>query len=454
MIDIENLARFDAEQSVLGSCLIDNEAIDKVSFLECGDFYSRQHQVIFKKILEMHSKGDAIDAITISESFNDDELENIGGFAYLIEVSKNTPSARNAVAYADIVRDMSSRRKAIIAMQNSIEQLCDLRCKSVSVVSELEDELDKTFISAAEADVLTVNQLIDMSIKEMEYSQSNARSGISSGIKEIDQRLGYRLIAFGEITVLGGLSKNGKTLTANTILARAGYQGNESAHVFSIEMPAIGMFNGIISAMSGIPSNFYDRQEFYSRVFPGEYDLMMAKWGTAAQELNQSGRVTIDGTKQVDADYICANMKKQFAIHRNNGKRLRLVVIDHLHRMDYKTGGQPLTYAIRDAVRKIKNTASELGIAVVALCQLRNDAEGKDPTSFYILDSSAVRHEMQAFIGTRIFRQDGGTYFGIYGDSQRYGDMDTLQKPAYMKLQGGVLRSLKDGEYFTPEKTE
>ena len=310
-------------------------------------------------------------------------------------------------------------------------------------------------MSAADSDILTVEELIELTMDEMDFSSVNTRTGLSSGIKEIDDRLGYKMLAFGEVTALGALSKNGKTLTANTILARAGYQEGETAHVFSIEMPAVGMFNGIISAMSGVPNNFYARQDFYHKMYgTDEYTKMVNRWGASAQELNNSNRITIDSKKQVDADYICANMKKQFAIHRNNGKRLRLVVIDHIHRMEYKADGGPLTYAIRDSMRKIKNTAAELDVAVVALCQLNNAADGKDPTSFHILDSSSVRHEMQAFIGTRLFRQDGGTYFGIYGDSQRYGDMDTQNIPAYMKLTGGVLRSLGEGEYFTPKQDE
>ena len=65
--------------------------------------------------------------------------------------------------------------------------------------------------------------------------------------KRLTTALGYKALAFGEVTALGALSKNGKTLTANTILARAGYQDGETAHVFSIEMPAVGMFNGIVS---------------------------------------------------------------------------------------------------------------------------------------------------------------------------------------------------------------
>lgn len=451
---VDNLVRYDAEQSVIGAAIIDNESFSKISFIEPKDFYAPQHKQIFSKISEMLKSGKVVDLITLAESFNDDDLDCVGGFSYLAEIVKNTPSARNVVAYADIVKDMSNRRKVVESMNLAIEKLCDLSEGTVGTITELESVLDKTLVSAADSDILTVDDLIGMTVDEMETSMMSNRTGLSTGIDEIDERLGYKYLAFGEVTALGALSKNGKTLTANTILARAKYEENETAHVFSIEMPAIGMFNSIVSAMSGVPSNFYARQDFYHKAYGREFDSMVSKWGMAAQELKDTSRVTIDGKKEVDADYICANMKKQFAIHRNNGKRLRLVVIDHIHRMNYKTNGQPLTYAIRDAMRKIKNTAAELDIAVLALCQLNNVAEGKDPTSFHILDSSSVRHEMQAFIGTRLFRQDGGTYFGIYGDSQRYGDMETRITPAYMKLVMGVLRPMPQGESFTPKKEE
>ncbi|AUR86965.1 DNA helicase [Vibrio phage 1.091.O._10N.286.52.B12] len=452
---MENLTRFDAEQAVLGAILIDNEAFDKISFLAADEFFAMQHKILFSRIANMIGEGKSVDPTILLGSFNDSDLDSVGGIAYIADIVRNTGTARNVVHYADIVKDMAGRRKAVVSMQQAINKIKDVSESAVGTIAELEDLLDKTIISAADSDILTVDELIEMTMDEMDRSSVNSRTGLSSGIQEIDDRLGYKLLAFGEVTALGALSKNGKTLTANTILARAGYQEGETAHVFSIEMPAIGMFNGIVSAMSGVPNNFYARQDFYHKMYgTDEYTKMVNRWGASAQELNNSNRITIDSKKQVDADYICSNMKKQFAIHRNNGKRLRLVVIDHIHRMEYKTNGQPLTYAIRDAMRKIKNTAAELDIAVVALCQLNNSADGKDPTSFHILDSSSVRHEMQAFIGTRLFRQDGGTFFGIYGDSQRYGDMDTQNTPAYMKLTGGVLRSLGEGEYFTPQQTE
>ena len=107
---------------------------------------------------------------------------------------------------------------------------------------------------------------------EMERSNQSIRTGISTGIEEMDCQLGYKKLAFGEITFLGGQSKNGKTTFANTVVARCELLENEVAHIFSIEMPAAGMFNGIVSAMSGVPSDFYCRQSFYHEVAPQYFD--------------------------------------------------------------------------------------------------------------------------------------------------------------------------------------
>lgn len=229
---VDNLVRYDAEQSVIGAAIIDNESFSKISFIEPKDFYAPQHKQIFSKISEMLKSGKVVDLITLAESFNDDDLECVGGFSYLAEIVKNTPSVRNVVAYADIVKDMSNRRKVVESMNVAIEKLCNLSEGTVSTITELESVLDKTLVSAADSDILTVDDLIGMTVDEMEASMMSNRTGLSTGIDEIDERLGYKYLAFGEVTALGALSKNGKTLTANTILARAKYEENETAHVF------------------------------------------------------------------------------------------------------------------------------------------------------------------------------------------------------------------------------
>ena len=154
-------------------------------------------------------------------------------------------------------------------------------------------------------------------------------------------------------------------------------------------------------------------------------------------------------------DYICSEMRKQHAIAKQNGKDLSLVVIDHLHRLDFKSGNEPRTYAMRSALRMLKNTASDLGIAVLLLGQLNEQHADKDPTAFHILDTSGARHEIQCFIGTRIFRDNGKTYFGLYSDAHRYADDRTVFKPQFMRMISGVIKPLPDEEkYWTPKESE
>lgn len=430
----------EAEQAVISSAIEDSSCIDKISFLSPGDFYVNMHREIFEIIKAENDKGNPIDLAIIAPMITDE----MGGMAYLADMVKQKSTPRNVVAYANAVLDNSIRRSAIERLSSCVSNMYDHRNNFLLEIAEAEDFVSKQIARKSDNDVLTIDQLVDMSVDEMERSQTSIRSGISTGIPEIDERLGDSYLALGEITVLGALSKNGKTLFANTITARMELLDNEVGHIFSIEMPSAMMFNAIVSARTGVPANFYRKQDWYQNKFPQEYDSWMMRWGAAAQELRESRKFSIDGAKEVDADYICAGMRKQAALAKNAGKVLRYVMIDHLHRMNFHNGTGPMTYAIRDAVRKIKNTASELGIAVLLLAQLNNRAEDKDPTSFHILDSSSVRHELQAFIGTRLFRENGNTYFGVYADSQRFADMDTKTYPAYMLLAGGVLRSLPD----------
>lgn len=438
------------EQSVLGSVILDSSCLDKIGYIKPEDFYLREHSSIFEIMLSYHNDGKAIDAVTLSADVGD----NLGGYAYLIDLMRCVGSVRNVVAYADKVLDYSVRRKAIAEMQSCIDSMCDSSSDYMSELSNCENNINTQIGRKSTGLVMTIDELIDQSVNEMEKSNQVIRTGVKTGIPEIDERLGYNNIAFGEITVFGGLSKNGKTLFVNTAIARMDLQDDEVAHVFSVEMSSAQMFNGIISARTGVPANFYARQAYYQQYYSEYYAEWMAKWGEAATELRESRKFNIDGTKQVDADYICSQMRKQSALARNSGKKLRVVVLDHFHRMDFHSGNGPMTYAMRDSVRKLKNTAADLGVALIVLAQLRNDAQDKDPTSFHILDTSALRHELQCFVGFRMFREDGNTFFGVYTDSHRYADMDTKFDPAYVMLVGGVINSLPSGmENWKPKLT-
>ncbi len=452
-MDIIPVHSIESEQLIIGHLLLNYTSFERVSFLKAEDFYSRPHRFYFSKMIELADKGQAYDMVVFAEEMTSQELNDCGGFAYLAEMAKHSFTLPELIVpHADRIKGFAMRRNAIRAMQEAIDQLSENSNDAMGVLASVSDSIDKALVSVSKSDSLTVQDLIEQSIDEMEKSMQGHRVGVESGIPEIDERLGYKFLAFGELTVFGALSGNGKTLTANTIASRAKLIDNECMHIFSSEMPSVGMFNGIISAgANNVPSNLYNREPMYRKINSPGTDEMIARWGAEANRLLEEDRITIDGENCIDADYVVANIRKQYAIARNKGKRLRLVFLDHFHRMDFNASGQNMTYAMRDAARKLKNVAAELDIALVVLAQLNNKSEKEKPSSFHILDTSSLRHEMQAFIGTRVYRQNGGTYIGIYPDPKRYCDMYTKVEPVYMKLVGGVMRSLAEGEYFTPE---
>jgi len=440
----------EAEKAVIASLLEDSTLITRLDFLNPGDFYLMAHKEMYELMLAEHEAGNAFDLYLIGGKVT----EEMGGIAYFADIVKMNPSTANMVSYARRVVELAIRRDSIKAYQETIDALYNHRNDYISEMAAASDVIDKNMCRLSVGNNLTVDDLIEQSLGAMEYSLSEVKTGVSTGIPEVDARLGYQQLAIGEITIIGAPSKNGKTLFANTIAARCELEENEHCHIFSIEMPALGMFNGIVSAMSGVPGNFYARQAYYHRVMPQKYDEWMARWGAAATELKTSGKITIDDKKDVTMQYICAEMRKQHQLLANQGKVLRVVFIDHAHRISYDTSKKPMTYAMGDDAKLLKNTASDLGVAVVLLAQINENAKERNPTSYDILDTSRLRHEMQAFIGLRIHRENGATYFGIYTDKDglRYADHETQFHPAYMQLIGGVVKPMPEGmENFVPQ---
>ena len=443
-----------AEQAVLGCLISDEDVSGKISFLQAKHFNTTTHRKVFEAIEGMIEKGIEVSLISL-DNYMGDDVEDVGGFSYLVELCKNAPGRNSVVPYADIIVDSFQRKEITTLMVECTERLKNTKESLVDVLSVLSEKVDSLISSASKSDVLTIDELIDKSLDEMESSNAGVRRGIKTGIPELDDRLGYRDMASGEVTVVTALSKNGKTLLANTIVSRCELVENEVGHVFSVEMTDVDMFNAMVSARTGVPANFYCKQDFYSERYPNEYPTMMARWGAAANQLRDEARLTIDGQKDVNIDYLITSIKKQYMLARNKGKTLKFVMIDHLHRMEFDDSKQNRTYAIHSAVKRLKNIASELDISILLLAQQSREAVNKDPSSHFIEDSAKVRQELQCCIGVKMYRDNGGTYFGLFTDAHRYADSETIFEPVYMKLINGVLRSLPEGEtHWKPKQDE
>ena len=443
------------EQSVIASLLEDCSLIDRVSFLNVDDFYKRHHRELYKIMLDMHSKGESFDIQIIGHFIS--EREDLGGLAYLADIVKNNSTTRRIYQYAKTMCELSARRAAIKAYQDGIEAMMKKDTNCVLEIAKSTEMLDTALSKVAiNSNRLTTEDLIEVTVKAMEESSQCVRVGVSTGIQEIDDRLGYKNLAFGEITIIGAASKNGKTIFANTIAARCDLEPDECLHIFSVEMGAAAMFNGIVSAICGVPADFYARMDFYQNRYESRFSEWCARWGEAANNLQESDKISIDGTKDVTMSYICSEMRKNHQIMAEKGKKLKVVFIDHAQRINYDTTSKAMTYAMGDDAKMLKNTADELGVAVVLLAQINENSKDRHPTSYDILDTSRLRHEMQAFVGLKIFREEGKTYFGIYTDTDglRYADATTKFDPAYMQMRAGVINSLpEENKHWKPRDT-
>lgn len=439
-----------AEQAVITAIADNQDRLEDISFLKSKDFYHRVHQQVFEMMQDMRNKGEFFDTAIIAGKFSED----MGGMSYFADMMKTRSSHINYIAYARQVLEFAVRRNSMDKYSDAIARLRDNNETSLDVISDVDESVTVDIARLSSGNYLTIDDLINHSLECMDHSSTELSRGISTGIPEIDKQLGYRLMAYGEITAFGALSKNGKTLFANTVLARAELKENEVAKVFSVEMPAVGMFNAIISAKTGVPSNFYDRQAFYLQKYPELYDSWIAKWGIAAQEIRDNGKVTIDDKKECNVDYIVAEIRKHHSLLANKGKKLRLVMIDHFHRLDFDCSKKSMTYVMGDDAKKLKNVAAELDLSIGLLVQLKEDCKDRTPTAYDILDTSRLRHEIQCFIGFKMYRDNGGTYFGISSDTHRYADNETVFDTQYVKLAAGVIRSLGEGEHFNPSQNQ
>src|SRR5262245_17238302 len=178
----------EAESSVLGAILIENEAINRaVEIVKPDDFYRPSHQKIFRAMIKLTDRREPIDLITLAECLKRD-LEEIGGCAYLASLNDVTPTAVNIEHYAHIVREKAECRRLIESLRNATDDLYSqdtdifsIASKIGSQLSQLGDEKGNNFVPIGEAIIETVKQI------DLAYQRGSLVTGIPTGLKLLDE---------------------------------------------------------------------------------------------------------------------------------------------------------------------------------------------------------------------------------------------------------------------------
>lgn len=380
----------EAEQSVLGGLMIDNERWDNVSErVAKDDFYSRPHRTIFSQMQRLLELAKPIDLITLSEALEQNgELESVGGFAYLAELSKNTPSAANINAYADIVRERAVVRD-MIKVANEIadagfdpqgrtsEDLLDFAESKVFQIAETranKDEGPKAIDAILEETVEKIEQLYQ--------KPHDGVTGVSSGYQDLDKKTAG--LQKSDLVIVAARPSMGKTTFAMNLCENAAMTEEKPVLIFSLEMPGNQIMMRMLASLSRVDQ---------TRIRTGQLDDEdWARISSTMGILLEKRNMYIDDSSGLTPTEVRSRARR---IYREHGG-LSLIMIDYLQLMRVPSLSENRTLEIAEISRSLKALAKELQVPVVALSQLNRSLEqraDKRPVNSDLRESGSIEQD-------------------------------------------------------------
>ena len=384
----------EAEQSVLGGLLLDNESWEKTAdFLVEHDFYRRDHQLIFRGIAALFEQSQPVDVITLAE-YHDTrgELEQVGELAYLGMLSRNTPSSANIVAYASIVRERSILRQLITVgttISNTAfnpegrtsEEMLDLVEDKVFEIAEKGAKRAGGFVQVKEVLSKVVDRIDTL------FEQDSAITGLSTGFTDFDEQTSGLQAA--DLVVVAGRPSMGKTTFAMNLAENAAIKSKEPVAVFSMEMPSDALAMRMLSSLGQIDQH---------RLRTGK--LNDDDWPrlTSAIALLNEAPLFIDDTPALTVTELRARARR---LKREHG--LSMIVIDYIQLMQGSGGGSNENRAteVSEISRSLKALAKELEVPVIALSQLNRSLEqrpNKRPIMSDLRESGAIEQDADLIV--------------------------------------------------------
>jgi replicative DNA helicase len=389
----------EAEQSVLGGLLIQNEAMDRITdVLSAADFYRFDHKIIFEQISKLIETNEPADIVTVAESLDTiGKLSDTGGITYLGALVQNTPGAANIRRYAEIVREKSVRR-SLLTIASELQSSCHAVGGDAETLALAAEESIFQLFQKQNGYDQQLNEAVDNVMLEID-SRADLQSdfsGLATGFSKFDSFTGG--LEPGQLVIVAARPSVGKSVFACNVADHiAGAGKSVLFHTLEMSSKEIGM--RILSARSGVSMH-----QMRSGTRENNHWDAMTK---AKKEILKS-KLFIDDRPAIAVNQIRAKAKR---IRRQHG--LDLVVIDYLGLMTGK--GDNRTQEIGSISRGLKNLAKELNVPIIALAQLNRGVEArqdKRPIMSDLRDSGEV--EQDADIVLMLHREE------IYNDSDEF----------------------------------
>jgi replicative DNA helicase len=376
----------EAEESVLGGVLLDNNSLDQaLEILKPDDFYREVHRKIMRAMIDLNQRNEPVDLITLAEALKGrGELQEIGGAAYLAELADKVPTSANVAYYARIVHQKSVLRSLV----TTATEIARSAFESGADVDEFLDQAEQQIFAISERKIrpafshLREIMLTAMGSIEQMYERKELVTGVSTGFIDLDRMTAG--LQPSDLIIVAGRPSMGKTAFALNIAQHVGITSKLGVAVFSLEMSKEQLGLRMLCSEARVDQSRVRTGSIPNTAFPE-----LAK---AAGRLSES-HIFIDDTPGLTMLELRAKARR---LKREREANLGLVIVDYLQLMRGHERADNREQEISSISRSLKALAKELNVPIVALSQLNRQVEtrgDKRPIMADLRESGAIEQD-------------------------------------------------------------
>lgn len=385
----------EAEQSVIGSMIMDRDAITAASeILQPEDFYQHQYGVLFAAMVELYNEGKPVDLVTLQDKLKEKEVPlELCSIEFIRELVAAVPTSANAKYYANIVKEKALLRR-LIKVSEGIANECYINKEPVDVI--LEDTEKKIFDvvqNKSSGDFVSIKEIVLNSLESIEAAAKNKGNvtGIPTGFYDLDYKTAG--LQPSDLILIAARPSMGKTAFVLNIAEFAAVKSSTTTAIFSLEMSKEQLVKRILSMNSKVDSQ---------AIRSGE--LKDEDWMKLVESVKTVGNssLIIDDTPGITISELRSKCRK-FKLEHNLG----LVIIDYLQLMSGGKKSESRQQEVSDISRALKGLAREISAPIIALSQLSRAVEqrpDKRPMLSDLRESGAI--EQDADVVMFIYRDD------------------------------------------------
>jgi len=379
----------EAEQSILGAILIDNDALPKtLEILDPEDFYKLSHRKIFNAMSELFERNEPIDLVTLTDYLKKkDELDGTGGISYLSSLVNMVPTAANIKYHSHIVRERALVRGLLRSANDIASKVYEDNLDAEDLVDYAEKSIFDISDKRVKASFSKLKDVIKSSFDMIEhlYDKKETITGVPSGFKDLDNyTTGFQK---GDLVIVGGRPSMGKTAFALNVAQHVGLDMKEPVAIFSLEMAKEQLAFRMLCAEAMVNANdirkgFIKKEDWH-------------KLTSAASNLT-GAPIFIDDSSAITALELRAKARRLKMEHG-----LSLVIVDYLQLMRGKGSFERREQEISDISRSLKALAKELSVPVIAVSQLNRSVESRRPPKPMLADlreSGAIEQDADVIL--------------------------------------------------------